>query len=70
MNLRVKESEIKCLKQEISSLKFELQAANMVTHFKMKYNVSVREALSILTFFSVLKIFFSILKSYSQSCVL
>ncbi|XP_073713521.1 uncharacterized protein [Misgurnus anguillicaudatus] len=32
VNLRVKESEIKCLKQEISSLKLELQAAIM--HFK------------------------------------
>ncbi|XP_067284997.1 protein outspread isoform X3 [Pseudorasbora parva] len=32
VNLRVKESEIKCLKQEINSLKFELQAGNM--HFK------------------------------------
>ncbi|XP_051571422.1 cingulin-like [Myxocyprinus asiaticus] len=32
VNLRVKESEIKCLKQEINSLKLELQAAN--THFK------------------------------------
>ncbi|KAI7803775.1 putative flagellar attachment zone protein 1-like [Triplophysa rosa] len=32
VNLRVKESEIKCLKQEITSLKLELQAANM--HFK------------------------------------
>ncbi|XP_056607715.1 myosin phosphatase Rho-interacting protein isoform X3 [Triplophysa dalaica] len=32
VNLRVKESEIKCLKQEITSLKLELQAAN--THFK------------------------------------
>lgn len=32
VNLRLKESEIKCLKWEISSLKLELQAAN--THFK------------------------------------
>ncbi|KAK9977520.1 hypothetical protein ABG768_019329 [Culter alburnus] len=32
VNLRVKESEIKCLKQEINSLKSELQAGNM--HFK------------------------------------
>ncbi|KAL1277964.1 hypothetical protein QQF64_024637 [Cirrhinus molitorella] len=29
VNLRVKESEIKCLKQEINSLKLELQAGNM-----------------------------------------
>ncbi|KAG1967634.1 hypothetical protein F2P79_002954 [Pimephales promelas] len=32
VNLRVKESEIKCLKQEINSLKLELLAGNM--HFK------------------------------------
>uniref|UniRef100_A0A9J8CS53 Si:ch211-23l10.3 n=1 Tax=Cyprinus carpio carpio TaxID=630221 RepID=A0A9J8CS53_CYPCA len=32
VNLRVKESEIKCLKQEINSLKLELQAGN--TYFK------------------------------------
>ncbi|KAK7167520.1 hypothetical protein R3I94_001800 [Phoxinus phoxinus] len=32
VNLRVKESEIKCLKQEINSLKFELLEGNM--HFK------------------------------------
>ncbi|XP_056309206.1 kinectin-like [Danio aesculapii] len=32
VNLRLKESEIKCLKQEINSLKLELQAGN--THFK------------------------------------
>uniref|UniRef100_A0A3B1JZU6 Si:ch211-23l10.3 n=1 Tax=Astyanax mexicanus TaxID=7994 RepID=A0A3B1JZU6_ASTMX len=33
VTLRVKESEIQCLRQEISSLKEELQAANRVTHF-------------------------------------
>uniref|UniRef100_A0A8C1TTA9 Si:ch211-23l10.3 n=1 Tax=Cyprinus carpio TaxID=7962 RepID=A0A8C1TTA9_CYPCA len=33
VNLRVKESEIKCLKQKVNSLKLELQAGNTVTPF-------------------------------------
>uniref|UniRef100_A0A8C1XZ26 Si:ch211-23l10.3 n=1 Tax=Cyprinus carpio TaxID=7962 RepID=A0A8C1XZ26_CYPCA len=51
VNLRVKESEIKCLKQEINSLKLELQAGNTVTpFFKLKHINNLMKSRSNLDF--------------------
>uniref|UniRef100_A0A673GMM6 Si:ch211-23l10.3 n=1 Tax=Sinocyclocheilus rhinocerous TaxID=307959 RepID=A0A673GMM6_9TELE len=50
VNLRVKESEIKCLKQEINSLKLELQAGNTVTPFQLKHINNLMKSRSNLDF--------------------